>query len=300
MIRIKIQPRHFALAVLTASLLLVASAASAATAVVYNGIDMWKTEADGTSFQDFADDPIPAGFFCAGSSPFNGRITWQGVPLKTEPPGALGDSDTIVHRLDDAIFDKDGVATTRLQVRALSFAGVEPLQTSCGTYEVRSALHGEQPITEMRIVRESDNGGRFTSVLALNVRLTFHPVDKLGGRTLFLDRTVEFQPTHPIRWTDSTQTPSRVLQLSKDPGAKKEIVRFDGFPLVDTDGNDEPDTFIPGTSNFFPGADANTLRELGLTDDPAKFYNCNCFDPDPFGICNCHTGGSYCHCGAIP
>jgi hypothetical protein len=75
----------------------------AADRVIYNGIDLWRTMGNGSTFADFAKNPIPAGFFCARSEPFTGRIAFQGVPVATGTPGVLGKTDTLVQRLDDAV-----------------------------------------------------------------------------------------------------------------------------------------------------------------------------------------------------
>src|SRR6185436_6075704 len=136
-------------------------------AVITNGIDLWRTPGAGGTFADFAREPLPAGFFCATSAPFTGRIVFRGVPVKTKPASALGPADTIIQRLDDAVFTKglaaihpfalrgnDGsmqqvdasffsgqeVAATRIQVKAISFAGVQPVKTACGSFAVRASL----------------------------------------------------------------------------------------------------------------------------------------------------------------
>jgi len=108
---------------------LAAAPALALDSTIYNGIDLWTTRGDGATFADFATNPIPAGFFCAKSAAFSGRIPMQGVPLATGVPGVLGKTDTIVQRLDDAVFNKKGVAFTRLQVRAMTFMSIAPVKT---------------------------------------------------------------------------------------------------------------------------------------------------------------------------
>jgi hypothetical protein len=75
----------------------------------------------------------------------------RGLPIVTGDEGTLGITDTIVQRLDDAPFNKRGVASTRIQVRAMTFESMLPLKTSCGLYKVRLSLSGEQPITRMRM-----------------------------------------------------------------------------------------------------------------------------------------------------
>jgi hypothetical protein len=206
--------------------------------VIDNGSDIWQTRPDGTSFVKFEADPLPADFFCTGSQPFAGRIVMGGVPLATEPASALGPTDTIVQRLDDAVFDENGVAVSRLQVKAIQLRSAQPFRNSCGAFEVRVSLaEGEQPIGEMRIVRQGAGFGYYESDVALNVKISFTPIDH-QGQTLEVVRHVDF-PANRNYWTSR-------------PGEGG--VQYDGFVRVDTDANGQADTFIPGTSrNFAPG-----------------------------------------------
>lgn len=142
-----------------AVLLLIALPTFAADRSIQGGIDPWYTPGNGKTFIDFKTIPLPAGFFCFKSEPFAGRVVFRGVPVATGEPGVLGKTDTIIQRLDEAVFNKKGEATTRIQVRVLHFQSVEPIQTACGAYNVEVRLNGEQPVTEMRIVRENDKGG---------------------------------------------------------------------------------------------------------------------------------------------
>jgi hypothetical protein len=176
-----------------ATLLLVAVAPLAAVErAIYRGTDLWSTPGDGSTYIDFKFHPIPAGFFCAGSAPFDGRIALKGNPIETDRPGQLRNVDTIVERLDDAPFDKRGIATTRLQVRALSLTSVLPVKTTCGAFGVKVSLAGDQPITNMRIVRETANGGYYIAPLALNAELVFTPIRRGGGAPLVFRQAVRF------------------------------------------------------------------------------------------------------------
>lgn len=233
---------------LFALLLLIALPTFAADRVIQSGIDPWRTPGDGTTFIDFSKRPIPAGFFCFKSEPFTGRIVFQGVPVATGEPGALGRTDTIVQRLDDAVFDKNGVARTRIQVRALHFVSVEPIKTACGAFSVEVHLNGEQPITSMRIVRENDHGGRFFASIAVNGKLVFKPVVGGSGELLEITRNVRFPAKQGISWADRF--------------APKQGVRWTGFVQVDTDNDRVPDTFLPGTSRGF-AAGASSKKGLG-------------------------------------
>jgi hypothetical protein len=245
-----------------------------------NGVDLWRTPGDGTSWLNLAEDPIPADFFCAGSAPYGGLIVWEGRPLATSPPDALGGADTIIYRLDDAVFDDKGVAVTRIRVEALSLVSSAPIQTRCGAYEVRASVAGgEQPVTEMRIERTDKLGGRFEAPLEFIVRLTFLPVGGKLGKAVELERQASFASGPGFFWS------SRPLDLSK-PAEKRAVLEVEGFVLVDTDGDDKADTFLPGTSNFFPYG----LMERPEAGDKATV---------PVPVCQdgCHTDfGGGCHC----
>lgn len=224
------------LCILAACLALLLTALPAqADDVVYAGLDVWTTSPFGTSQVDFRSDPLPAGFFCPGSEPFDGVIPLQGAPLVTEPAGALDGADTLVLRLDDAPFDADGVARTRIQVQALSLAGLRPLQTRCGAFEVRAVLDGEQPITEMVIRRENPEGGTFSAPLELRTKLLFTPVGEPGARPLEVTQEVALDPAHGSQWS-----------FRREPVSASAAA----FVVADTDGDRVPDLTVPGVSNF--------------------------------------------------
>jgi hypothetical protein len=228
--------QYLMMAVLAAALVLPAVPAGADN-VIYNGSDFWWTRGDGSTFSDFNQEPIPAGFFCGKSAPFTGRIVYQGVPLNTIG-GKLGKVDTIVQRLDDATFNKNGVAATRIQMRALHLESVAPLKTACGKFNVVVRLEGEQPVTRMRIQRHSEDGGRFIAPIAVNVRMSFVPVSGKVREPLEITRSIRFQPV-VIPWafrSDDAKSFSRA-----------------GIFLVDTDVDGRPDTYLPGSSNFVAG-----------------------------------------------
>lgn len=217
---------------------LVAVPALAADRVIYNGIDLWQTTSDGSTYADFAKKPIPAGFFCFKSEPFTGRLPFRGVPVATSVPGALGVTDTIVQRLDDAVFNRKGVATTRVQVRSLNFESLAPLKTACGDFVARLSLDGEQPITSMRIIRENAKGGHFVAAISVNIKILFTPVDRPATEPLEIRQEVRFPPVLRQRWVSlGARSNTKVL----------------GFVVVDTDGDRTPDTYVPGTSNFGVG-----------------------------------------------
>lgn len=240
------------------------AAPAAADDVIYGGVDAWKTVA--VTHSSFADDPIPAGFFCPGSAPFTGRIALRGVPIATQPVGALDDRDTLIGRLDDARFDAEGVARTRIALIALNLASVEPIDTGCGLYDVRVVLDEEQPTTEMTIVRTSDLGGTFEAPLAINTRVVFTPVD--GGESLEVSRTVDLGPGSRSVWLETPR-----------PAEGRKVT-------VDTDGDGVPDRELALRSNFRAGVApvAETSPSPEPTPALCQDVSCHCTrdSTDPF------------------
>lgn len=225
----------------------------AADRTVQNGIDAWRTRGDGSTFVDFSRNPIPAGFFCPTSAPFTGKLAFEGVPIVTGTPGALGATDTIVQRLDDAVFNKKGLATTRVQFRALSLKSVAPIATTCGQFNATVRLDGVQPTTQMVITREDEEGGRFSAPLALNVRVKFTPVSGESREALEITKEIRFPAIPNFPWRSKTAAPKPA-----------------GFVKVDTDGDGVADTFLPGTSNFIAGQSNRSVKPG--TGGIAKYY----------------------------
>ncbi|HEX9941977.1 MAG TPA: hypothetical protein VGG03_08175 [Thermoanaerobaculia bacterium] len=262
----------------TLLVVLAASPALASDNVIHKGVDVWMTVA-GFAKTSFEKEPIPAGFFCEGSQPFTGEIVFKGDPLAVQPARRLGAIDTVVRRLDDAVFNDKGEATTRIQLMALSLVSVKPIETRCGAYDVAVSLAGEQPTTTMRIVRTEALGGTYTAPLALNVKVVFTPVgggNKSGRREL--TRRIDLGPgTHSV-WTYVT-TP-----------------QYKGRIRVDTNGDGRVDAALPAASNFLAGvapavlkgpvAKPMTVQSTGGASCPTPlcpYYSCHCtpWDEDP-------------------
>ena len=244
----------------------------AADPLIERGIDVFITPANGTTYYDFANDPIPAGFFCKGSKAFTGRVTFKGLPLATGAPGQLRDADTVIERLDNAVFNADGIATTRLQFRALSLVSIAPIKTTCGDFHVYVTLGGKQRVTTMNINRTQEGGGNFVAPLALDVRVTFIPVKPTRGKAARnLELATSFTvPASPLPWSFANGAEAKRL----------------GSVVVDTNGDLAPDTALPGTSNFRPGASPDRpALKVGI------YGNCpRC------AVWTCHSGDGHEHC----
>lgn len=258
------------------AMLALAAAPAFAEDVVYSGADHWSTA---RTFAHFVQDPLPADFFCPGSAPFADRIDLKGVPLATRPECILGNVDTIVHRIDDATFQADGSASTRIRFLALSLAGIEPLEIpGCGVYDVSASLDGDQPTTEMKIFRTAENGGIFKALLNLNVKMVFSPQD--GGEPLQVRRNIQLGPGTSSVWS--------IVPMPKH----EEIVRVQ----VDTDGDRVPDTMIPAATNFAAGNINPNVVPAAVTQPSPDDELCYTTNPPavecPEGLCPYQS----CHC----
>lgn len=242
------------------------------------GADLWHTTS-GISFTSFSDNPIPADFFCPGSKPFQGTFAMRGEPLATRPAGTLGQVDTIVRRLDAASFDRNGEASTRIQVMALSLAGVDTFDAGCARYRVTASLAGDQPTTEMKIVRTTPAGGYYVAPLELNVKLVFTPVSG-GGAVRELTHKISLGPGNRSFW-------------SYAKGAAQRVVRRSGDIAVDTDGDRRPDTAVPAPGNFVSGFDPAAVA----ADTLCKDTSCHCAPliKDPY-VTNYYCALIHMHC----
>lgn len=262
-----------------AVILALAAPARAGDNVIHKGVDIWMTVA-GFAKTSFEKEPIPAGFFCLDSKPFTGTVIFEGGPLAIEPAGSLGSIDTVVNRLDDAVFNDKGEATTRIQLMALSLVSTQPIETSCGKYDVTVSLSGEQPTTTMRIMRNDYFGGTYSAPLALNVKVAFTPVGGDPRVRSELTRRIDLGPADHSVW------------------AYINVPRYKGTVRVDTNGDGRPDRVLPAASNFLAGVAPAvlkgdykpTLRKAGTATGgitcppgqcPYRACHCTAVDDDP-------------------
>jgi hypothetical protein len=247
----------------------------AADSVIQRGIDTFTTTANGTTYFDFAQNPLPAGFFCDKSAVFTGRVALKGLPLTTGAPGQIWGADTVIERLDDAAFDANGTAVTRIRFRALSLVSINPVKTSCGAFHVYVSLAGNQRATRMTIYRTEEGGGNFVAPLAVTARISFIPVKPArtkSTRTLEITKGFTF-PATPLPW--SFQGGVKTKRISS--------------AVVDTNGDLSPDTLLPGASNFVPGRSPRANKIYG-------FQECPCWEE----TCHAYTDKQHCTYPTLP
>lgn len=159
------------------------------------GVDPWVTPGNGQTFTTFVDGDVEALCGLAHDPNWNHMVLFQGAPA----PGV--DYDTTVQRLDHALFDASGVATTRVQVSSLAFRSMFPTDTPCGRLDWTAGLSGPQPITQMTIVRQTPMGGVFSAELIVSVELrAFQAGTSNYLGSLFYDITLPQGP-NPTPWS---------------------------------------------------------------------------------------------------
>lgn len=148
------------------------------------GNDEFETTGNGESQHDFAGTPLPAGFFGAGSQPFTGQVTLEGVPLNP----AVSDTDTIIQR-HVTVQAPDG--QTPLTMTALSLKGTAPInvtfvngnQTWTEAWDVKVGLSNFKTSTGTMTIHATS----FDSTLKVWPKFTFTRVGGGPGSPVVLD-----------------------------------------------------------------------------------------------------------------
>jgi len=138
------------------------------------GIDVWTTKNDGNTWVDFTDNPLPAGFFCAGSAPFAQVVKVKGLPIVTNPSGVLKQTDTVIQRLQSVTFDAAGNGSTPIQARAICFQEKNLVTVTCGgsntTWSVRVRINPSvNAVTSMTIHKAAGGapGGTYDATVSI-------------------------------------------------------------------------------------------------------------------------------------
>ncbi|MCP3904417.1 MAG: hypothetical protein GY715_12380 [Planctomycetes bacterium] len=143
------------------------------------------------SFEDFADNPIPADFFGPGSDPFTELVCLKGEPLGNTVFGVFDTADTLILRSDnpfecDAPFPDIGVVD--IEIVELHLVSIDPIVVTFNggqtpeLWDVEVELSDlDQPIGSMTVQKTHDNGGTFTADLPVLPKITFTQVANPGN-----------------------------------------------------------------------------------------------------------------------
>ena len=151
---------------------------------VQAGYDLFRTTGPTSS-----EHTIPGALFGPGCDDFTGTIPFVGVPLGTFQGGDVGDIDTVVRRLEDAVLPHPlpSSDTIPIELVALSLTSAAPITVACPSgldlWDVTvapSSLHAS--VGSMTINQTSPQGGTFTSDLCICPLLSF---TRVGGAGTF-------------------------------------------------------------------------------------------------------------------
>lgn len=257
-------PRRLAGLSVVVALLVLGGTTAAGAAEIDAGIDCFVTIEGPGSFYDFLEGPIPADYFGPGSDPFDGIISFQGVPLQ---PGTYGATDTIVDRPSGSHFGgSPPMAMIPTEIVELSLVSTEPVGVTSngGTVEsffdvfftISPTYASEGYLTLQRTDINDDGGtilegtGAVDSFFDVAYEFTFVPV---GGGTPVVWEDGDFIVlSYDVPW--SHVPPDGVLVV---PGESSNF-----FP-----GGTPGDPSVPPESLFFDGEKLHV--EWVLTPEPA-------------------------------
>ncbi|MBI4717282.1 MAG: hypothetical protein HY763_05720 [Planctomycetes bacterium] len=216
--------------------------------------DAWVSDAGGSMCHNFGSpetDPVPAGFFGAGSDVFGGVVCVQGAPLGV--PG-LGNADTVIQRSGDP-FDRCAVptltpSTVNLDIAQLKMVSTSPITVTYNggqspeqwDVEVGLSPGGLQPGTPqstLTATKNHGNGGTYVSTLYVQPRFTFTKVGT-PGTSVVLDTLaagtapVELDQTTPHPWV-SDLDPNLAVQVDLCSDFHPNIA--DSHPEAESDCN---------------------------------------------------------------
>lgn len=236
-----------------AMMMMMAAAGLAVVAVrasdIEPGVDLWQTPAGAT----YDVHPIPAGFFTSaigaeGSNAYTAGISFVGVPVTTNPAGALDRTDTIVQRPVKAnLATCPSEDTIPIEIVALSLTSVAPITVTYPTqpdelWQVDVCLAPNQPQGSMTIRHECPLGGTYDASLQVLPEFTFTRINPADGTMM------TWIPPDPVV-LDSNGGWTHLDMVGN-------LLFLPAGTLVDTDCDSTPDTAYGSTvgpDGFFPG-----------------------------------------------
>lgn len=237
------------------SLALAAAVAGPLTAqTIEEGIDVWTTKNDGQTWVDFSNNPLPINFFCPGSAQFSQVVQVKGLPLATSPAGALKDSDTVIHRLNDVTFNAQGVGTTPIEVKAVCFQERQTITVNCTdgsnhwttNWKVRVRIDPDPDISTQTTmtIRKAANGqpgGTYDATIVVPALVRF--VNTANGQSTAEVSEVVTLSVNGASWANQPGTGG---------------VNYTNPVTIDQGCGTSPGLTLPGTSSNFAAGWSNS------------------------------------------
>jgi hypothetical protein len=153
---------------------------AAAPPAIPPGPDFWVTRADNQTAFGFPEGDVES---LCGLGPV---ADWDRKVVLKGSPAEGSDYDTVVQRIDNAVFDTAGNAQTRIVLKQLAFASVNVHDTPCGALNWRVKNFGNQAVTMMKLRRLTPKGGIFSADIAVNVEFqAFDPNNTYVGSLFY-------------------------------------------------------------------------------------------------------------------
>jgi hypothetical protein len=159
--------------------------AASSAAAIEPGFDLFETDPEGTVFSFREEFAIPPNFFDQGSAPFQGDVSFGGVPLNRFEGRDVGNADTVVRR-NQAVTPPGSSQTELVQ---LSLASMQPIQVTVGEqaqlWDVNMKVSpSRQSGGQIQIAQTSELGGTYGTSLVLVPLFTFTRLSDGATRTL--------------------------------------------------------------------------------------------------------------------
>ena len=224
------------------------------------GFDLWTTDPDGTGFNFFG-TPLPAG----------PPIAFQGVPLGTFDFGGtigvqnVGDTDTIIRRLEVANAGVGQTDTIEIELVALQLRSVTPLTVGPDTDFYYITLSQSQPtLSRMDVMFNDANSGNFDFAIQ-NISIDIRK-GAIDGPVLFSDvRVLTTQQANP--WVrepilSALQIDGVNTHLKGDMTSDQDIWAASASTLLNASSQKGPGTLSLTTA--VPEPSSAVLAALGL------------------------------------
>lgn len=192
------------------------------------GIDSWATPGGGGTYIEL--DGADWAAICGASNGQAVQVTFKGVAIQGQ-----GDSSVEVQRLQNAVFNGQGIAYVPVRMRTLSFVSTGTTATPCGNLDFRVGLNGRQDTAQMEIRREGSWGGHFFVDLPVDAKI--EAVNSNTGTVVgsVIKEGILYEPTSGTPW--AYQPPSNPLDPNApwhpgvtSTGQKVSIARYHEYP----------------------------------------------------------------------
>lgn len=217
------------------------------------GSDIFVTPADGVTRVDLSQYPV--------ANVLGGQPSPSLVPLKGKPIAGLGQTDTVVDRLDDLTLAVGETGTTRAVLRGLSLVSINPVSAGGKSWHLFvSVSPGAASSGTVTATRSNADGGSFSAGFEVVPHLIFTSTD---GDVVTIDCAFHCDSTISLT---STRSPWVTSDGQFNPQSA-------GVPTIangthyDGDGDGFADDEFVGGSNFFPGFDPQTYAVVPLSHD---------------------------------